>query len=173
MVNTYLYIKILSYICESKISKNMKARIFTILFVSFTFFLNAQEIMMLKTSGKVVIGDTAQITTPGNYNLYVQNGILTERVKVSLRSTADWADDAFVKTPSIVAVSESIKNNQHLVDMPSAADLVKEGYELKSMDAKLLTQIEWLWQHMIRLEEENKALKEKLASYMGQSSTQK
>ena len=118
MVNTYLYIKILSYICESKISKNMKARIFTILFVSFTFFLNAQEIMMLKTSGKVVIGDTAQITTPGNYNLYVQNGILTERVKVSLRSTADWADDAFEKTPSIVAVSESIKNNQHLVDMP-------------------------------------------------------
>lgn len=151
----------------------MKTRFFTILFVAFTFFLNAQEIMMLKTSGKVVIGDTTQITTPGNYNLYVQNGILTERVKVSLRSTADWADDAFGKTPTIAEVSQSIQNNQHLVGMPSAADLVKEGYELKSMDAKLLTQIEWLWQHMIRLEEENKALKEKLASYVGQSSTQK
>lgn len=151
----------------------MKTRFITILFVTITFFLNAQEIMMLKTSGKVVIGDTTQITTPGNYNLYVQNGILTERVKVSLRSTADWADDAFGKTPTIADVSQSIQNNQHLVGMPSATDLVKEGYELKSMDAKLLTQIEWLWQHMIRLEEENKALKEKLASYMGQSSTQK
>lgn len=128
---------------------------------------------MLKSSGKVVIGDTAQISTPGNYNLYVQNGILTERVKVSLKSTADWADDAFEKTPSLSMVSESINNNQHLIDMPSAADLVKDGYELKSMDAKLLTQIEWLWQHMIRLEEENKVLKEKLSSYMGKSSTQK
>lgn len=151
----------------------MKTRFFTILFVSITFFLNAQEILMLKSSGKVVIGDTAQISTPGNYNLYVQNGILTERVKVSLKSTADWADDAFEKTPSLSMVSESINNNQHLIDMPSAADLVKDGYELKSMDAKLLTQIEWLWQHMIRLEEENKVLKEKLSSYMGKSSTQK
>ncbi|MBK9688570.1 MAG: hypothetical protein IPO65_12770 [Saprospiraceae bacterium] len=37
--------------------------------------IDAQEIMLLKTSGKVVIGDTSQITTPGNYNLYVQHGI--------------------------------------------------------------------------------------------------
>ena len=151
----------------------MKAIFFTILFVSITFFINAQEILMLKSSGKVVIGDTSQISTPGNYNLYVQNGILTERVKVSLKSTADWAGDAFEKTPSLSDVSESINKNKHLIDMPSATDLVKEGYELKSMDAKLLTQIEWLWQHMIKLEEENKVLKQKLATYMGKSSTQK
>jgi hypothetical protein len=27
------------------------------------------------------------------------------------------------------------------------------------MDAKLLQQIEWLWQHLIKLDEENKLLK--------------
>lgn len=43
--------------------------------------------------------------------------------------------------------------------MPSATDLVKDGYELKNMDAKLLQQIEWLWQHLIKLDEENKLLK--------------
>jgi len=128
----------------------------------FMFTSHAQEILMLKSSGKVVIGDTSQITTPGNYNLYVQNGILTERVKVSLKTTAEWSDDAFDKTPSITEVAESINKNSHLVDMPSADKLVKEGYELKEMDAKLLQQIEWLWQHMIKMEAENQSLKEEI-----------
>jgi len=140
----------------------MKTSILTF-FVLFICFQNfGQAIMVLKSSGKVVIGDTTQISTPGNYNLYVQNGILTERVKVSLKTTSEWSDDAFSITPSTQTVAESIKQNQHLVDMPSAGQLVKEGYELKEMDAKLLQQIEWIWQHMIRIEAENKALKDEI-----------
>jgi len=140
----------------------MKTPILTF-FALFICFQNyGQAIMVLKSSGKVVIGDTTQISTPGNYNLYVQNGILTERVKVSLKTTAEWSDDAFSSTPSTQTVAESIEQNQHLVDMPSAGQLVKEGYELKEMDARLLQQIEWLWQHMIRLEAENKALKSEI-----------
>lgn len=136
-------------------------------FISMSFLLlltslSAQEIMLLKTSGKVVIGDTTQIQTPGNYNLYVQNGILTERVKVALKTTAEWADHAFETTPEIEQVVQSIVTKSHLHDMPSAADLVADGYELKAMDAKLLQQIEWLWQHVIRLDAENKALKAKM-----------
>jgi len=51
------------------------------LFLAIAFISSAQqEIMLLKTSGKVLIGDTTFITTLGNYNLYVQNGILTERM---------------------------------------------------------------------------------------------
>ncbi len=46
--------------------------------------------------------------------------------------------------------------------MPSAKTLVKDGYELKSMDAKLLEQIEWLWQHAIKLDKENKSLQEEI-----------
>lgn len=140
----------------------MKTLFFSVLFLFFYFQNDAQAIMVLKSSGKVVIGDTAQITTPGNYNLYVQNGILTERVKVSLKSTAEWSDAAFSRTPSIQNVAASIEKNQHLLDMPSATQLVKEGYELKEMDAKLLQQIEWLWQHLIRIEKENKALSEEI-----------
>lgn len=133
--------------------------LFVALFLAASNYVAAQDIMLLKTSGKVVIGDTAQISTPGTYNLYVQNGILTEKVKVSVKSSDDWSDDAWDKTPTLEAVKNQIQTKKHLIDMPSAADVVAEGYEVSDMDAKLLQQIEWLWQHIIKLQEENKALK--------------
>ena len=141
----------------------MKNLIFSLLFLVIAISVTAQqEILLLKTSGKVVIGDTAIISTPGNYNLYVQNGILTERVKVALKSEADWSDDAFDETPTIAEVKTSIATNQHLVDMPSASSLTKTGYDVTKMDGKLLAQIEWLWQHTITLKEETELLKKEL-----------
>ena len=134
----------------------------TLCLLLLSFGAQAQDILMLKTSGKVVIGDTSLISTPGPYNLYVQNGILTEKVKVALRDASEWSDDAFDSTPSIEDVDRSIKENNHLPQIPSAETLVAEGYELKDMDAKLLAQIEWLWQHTIKLDEENKNLKKEL-----------
>lgn len=123
----------------------------------------SQDIMLLKTSGKVVIGDTSLISTPGPYNLYVQDGVLTEKVKVALRDASEWSDDEFANTPSLQQVHTSIADNKHLVDMPSASDLVANGYELKSMDAKLLAQIEWLWQHTISLDAENRKLRQEIS----------
>ena len=128
-----------------------------------TFLCNAQDdILLLKTDGKVVIGDTTQITTPGNYNLYVQNGILTERVKVALKNATDWSDASFGKTPSLFQVKQSIEQNSHLINIPSAKEVVDDGYELQVMDAKLLEQIEWLWQYTIKLDEENKKLRSEI-----------
>ncbi len=101
----------------------------TLLFL-FSFQLFAQDILLLKTDGKVVIGDTSQISTPENYQLYVQNGILTERVKVALKESADWSDDSFERTPTLEAVQQSIKNNSHLINIPSAEEVSTKGYEL-------------------------------------------
>ena len=134
----------------------------TILFLFTALVVNAQEIMLLKTSGKVVIGDTTQITTPGNYNLYVQHGILTEKVKVSLKNTSDWSDQAFGNTPTLEEVKKSIEQDSHLPQMPAAAELVKSGYEVTTMDAKLLAQIEWLWQYTLQLSAENEVLKKRI-----------
>lgn len=133
-----------------------------ILFI-FIQSLSAQEIMLLKSSGKVVIGDTTQIATPGNYNLYVQNGILTEKVKVSLKNTSDWSDDSFSATPNLDEVEKSIIEDKHLINLPSAEEVVKQGYEVTNMDAKLLEQIEWLWQYTLQLHKENEKLKERIA----------
>lgn len=134
--------------------------IFIFFFSAGSFFssVGAQEILLLKSSGKVVIGDTTQIMTPGNYNLYVQNGILTERVKVALKSSAEWADNAFENTPELGLVEKSILDKKHLLRMPSAESLVENGYELKEMDALLLQQIEWLWQHLLTLSKQNEAM---------------
>ena len=125
--------------------------------------MSQNDVMLLKPNGRVVIGDTTKINTNGNYRLFVQEGILTERVKVALKNTSQWSDDAFEKTPEISEVEALINSEKHLKDMPSAAELVKaEGYELMSMDAKLLRQIEWLWQHMIALSKKNEALEKAL-----------
>lgn len=134
----------------------------TICLFLFCISAHSQDVLLLKTSGKVVIGDTSLISTPGPYNLYVQNGILTEKVKVALRDASEWSDDAFEFTPSLEEVDNSIRLKKHLPQIPSAKELVLNGYELKSMDAKLLAQIEWLWQHTIKLDEENQQLKKEL-----------
>ena len=134
----------------------------TICLLLLSFSAQSQDIMLLKTSGKVVIGDTSLISTPGPYNLYVQNGILTEKVKVALRNAAEWSDDAFESTPSLEEVNNTINEKSHLPGMPSAESLVRDGYELKDMDAKLLAQIEWLWQHTIQLNKENEMLRKEL-----------
>ena len=128
-----------------------------------TIAMAQNDVMLLKPNGRVVIGDTTKINTNGNYRLFVQEGILTERVKVALKNTSQWSDDAFEKTPAISEVEALINSEKHLKDMPSADELVKaEGYELMSMDAKLLRQIEWLWQHMIALSKKNEALEKAL-----------
>ncbi len=125
--------------------------------------VSSQDIMVLKTSGKVVIGNPTLMTTPGPYNLYVQNGMMTEKVKVAVKNALDWSDHAFELTPSLEQVQKSIHENSHLINMPSANQLVKEGYELQAMDAKILEQVEWLWQYTLKLSEENKTMKTELA----------
>ena len=55
-------------------------------------------LMSLLPDGKLKIGSVA---TPGNYNLYVENGILTEEVKVALENTSDWSDDEFDNVPMV------------------------------------------------------------------------
>lgn len=142
----------------------MSCKHFSLLSLLFllSYHISAQDILLLKTDGKVVIGDTSQISTPEDYQLYVQHGILTERVKVALKESADWSDDSFDKTPTLDAVKQSIEKNSHLINIPSAEEVSTNGYELQVMDAKLLEQIEWLWQHMIKIEAENKALRARL-----------
>ena len=120
-------------------------------------------LMSLADSGKVIIGEP---TTPGNYKLFVDGGILAEEVKVALSNASEWADDAFEKTPTIQNVKSSIEENSHLKEMPSADFLVENGFSLKEMDAKLLRQIEWLWMHMIRVSEENQQLNKEIKSLL-------
>lgn len=114
--------------------------------------------------GKVRFGDLT-VTTPGNYLLYVQDGILTEKVKVANVNAADWADFVFADDydrKSTKEVEEFIKTNKHLPNVPSAREVSENGVDMVEMDATLLRQIEELWLHVIELKKENEALKAKV-----------
>jgi cytoskeletal protein CcmA (bactofilin family) len=90
----------------------------------------------------------------------------TLSVKGKIRSSDDirvypdteWADYVFEEDyslPTINEVASYISENKHLPEMPSAAEVEKEGIQLGEMDAKLLRKIEELTLYIIQLENKN------------------
>ncbi|MBO9639366.1 MAG: bZIP transcription factor [Siphonobacter aquaeclarae] len=111
--------------------------------------------------GAVVIGQNL-LKLPGSYRLFVQEGILTERVKVALRDTDDWSDKVFApsyRLRSLNEVDQFIQRNGHLPGVPSATEMVKSGNDLHKTDAVLLEKIEELTLYMIELRKENEKLR--------------
>jgi hypothetical protein len=111
-------------------------------------------------AGKVVIGTVA--STPGAYKLYVQSGILTERVKVAVNGSGNWADYVFADNYKLLPLEEVeafIKENKHLPNVPSAEKMVETGIDVATVDAKLMEKLEELTLYMIEMNKEIKALK--------------
>lgn len=124
---------------------------------------NNNVVWNFRADGKLGIGVAdAQMTGP--YWLWVKNGIMTERVKVAVKGTADWSDKVFDKSYSLKSLSEVesyITKNRHLPDIPSAEEVVKDGIDIQQMDAKLLQKIEELTLYVIDLKKEVEILKRK------------
>ena len=121
----------------------------------------------LLVSGKVRIGNS--ISTPAGYQLYVKDGILTEKVKIATHGTTYWADYVFDEDYDLNEIEEVkafVQENKHLPNVPSTEEVNANGINVAEMDATLLRQIEELWLHVIemnekleRVESENAALK--------------
>jgi opacity protein-like surface antigen len=122
----------------------------------------------LNVTGMVLIGNT---TMPAGYKLYVEQGILTEKVKVALKTSGNWADHVFApgyQLQPLPEVETFIKQNKHLPGIQSAETLVKEGgVDITDMLAKQMEKIEELTLYIIdmnkrmnKLEKENTALKQ-------------
>jgi hypothetical protein len=117
----------------------------------------------LTVNSNVLIGDPAAVTLPTGYKLYVQTGILTEKVKVAIKGTSNWADYVFGKNYNMLPLSDVesfITKNKHLPGIPSAEEVVKNGVDLAEMDAKLLEKVEELTLYIIQLQKEVNALKQ-------------
>jgi len=133
------------------------------------FYVGAQT-MRLEPNGKVIIG-TPSGGSPGSYKLYVQQGILTEKVKVAVDGTAQWADHVFApsyKLRSLDEVESFINKNKHLPGIPSAEEVVKEGVDLGTMDARLLEKIEELTLYVIGLKKDMEKMKKENESLKNQ-----
>ncbi|CAN1556399.1 hypothetical protein MCERE19_02404 [Spirosomataceae bacterium] len=135
-----------------------------------------------KTTGYLAIGDftTATSASPGTgglplpanigqasgYRLVVQDGILCEKVKVALRATGstDWADYVFepeykAKMLSLEEVEKYINTNKHLPNVPSTAEVQKEGLDFHQTSRMFMEKIEELTLYMIDMKKEINALK--------------
>ncbi len=87
------------------------------------------------------------ITATSRFRLMVEGGILSERVKVALRNTNNWADYVFAKDYQLTPLNEVetyIKENKHLPGIEAAETIVKEGLDLGDMQAKQMGKIEEL-----------------------------
>lgn len=118
-------------------------------------------------SGKVSIGlDPSDPTTfAGDYKLYVEDGILTEKVKVAWRNSSDWADYVFEDSYPLMPLAELesyVRENRHLPNVPSAREVAENGFDLAQMDAKLLEKIEELTLHLLAQQKQIDALEAQL-----------
>ncbi len=109
--------------------------------------------------GQVKIGN---VNMPKGYRLYVEEGILTEKLKVAVKNTANWADYVFAKNYNLMPLNEVeayVAANKHLPNIPSAQELVNDGMDVASMQAKQMEKIEELTLYMIELKKEVEQLK--------------
>lgn len=127
-----------------------------------TAYFTTKVQMIITKTGKIGIG-TGDATLPNtaggvdvsNYKLFVKGGILTEEVRVS----TTWADYVFNKDYNLKPLSEVetfIKENGHLPNVPSAAQVKEEGIELGNMAKIQQEKIEELTLYIIEQDKINK-----------------
>jgi len=119
--------------------------------------------MFLNDDGQVSIGldPNHPNTFKGDYSLYVGTGIMTEKIKVAIHSSDDWADYVFNDDYQLMPLEEVelfVEENNHLPGVPSAQEVAEEGIDVAEMDAKLLEKIEELTLYMIELKKQNEQL---------------
>lgn len=95
------------------------------------------------------------------YKLAVAGSVVAESVKVKLKG--NWPDYVFNEDyhlPSLQEVEKYVTEHQHLMDMPSAAEVQKEGQDLGDMNRRLLQKVEELTLYLIDLKKQQTALQE-------------
>jgi hypothetical protein len=75
----------------------------------------------------------------------------------------DFVFDESYRLGSLEETELFIRMNRHLPDMPSAAEVAREGLNLAEMNLKILRKVEELTLHVINQEKKIRALEEKLA----------
>ncbi|NDI99533.1 hypothetical protein GWA97_10650 [Flavobacterium sp. LaA7.5] len=102
---------------------------------------------------------TAGGVNVNSYQLFVKGGILTEEIRVNLKSPSNWADYVFEENYTLLSLEEVecfIQENGHLPNVPSAETLSRDGLNLSEIAKIQQEKIEELTLYII---EQNKRLK--------------
>ncbi|OQP64633.1 hypothetical protein [Niastella populi] len=143
-------------------------------------FRRSENIMELREFGSIVFSSGATsgsatnkviITSGGNVGigttnpqakLAVNGDIFSKKVKVTQSGWPDYVFASGYKLPPLAEVEQFIKQQHHLPDVPSAAEVEKNGLDLGDNQAALLKKIEELTLYIINLNKEVEALKQEL-----------
>lgn len=120
--------------------------------------VSATPWMVFKPNGNIGIGTT----DPGSYKLAVAGTLAARRVKVTQEAWADFVFQPDYKLPSLSEVEKYIKKEQHLPEIPSAAEVQKEGLDLGEMNKKLLQKVEELTLYLIDQQKQLKGQQEQI-----------
>lgn len=110
--------------------------------------------------GPVVIGSVSSF--PAGYKLFVDDGILTERLKVAVNGSGNWADYVFAEDYKLMPLEDVeafVKEHKHLPNVPSAEAMVESGIDVATVDAKLMEKIEELTLYILDLQKQINQLK--------------
>jgi hypothetical protein len=133
--------------------------------VPIRFITNGVECMRLNTNATITVGTTVT-SMPAGYKMYVAGGILTEKVKCALVTSANWSDYVFdqkYRLNSLSNVETYVKKNKHLPGVPSGDELVKDGgIDMNQMFAKQMEKIEELTLYIIAQNKQIKMLKRRI-----------
>ena len=121
---------------------------------------------------QLIGGNNERIAT--GYQLSVAGKIIAEEVRVELRAL--WPDYVFGKNYKLMPLDElekSIKKNKHLPNIPSAAEVEKEGISLGDMNKRLMEKVEELTLYIIDINKKNMVLADKVQKLEEQSKSNK
>jgi len=119
--------------------------------------------LYMNLSGNVAIGTTA---VPSGYKLAVAGNAIAESMTVKLQSA--WPDYVFKKDRALMPLADLkayVDKNQHLPEIPSAAEVEKNGQDLGEMNKLLVKKMEEMTLYMI---EKDKQIKDQQAELKAQ-----
>jgi len=109
----------------------------------------------LAVAGNVGIGTTTPLA-----KLSVNGNILATEIKIKTNiEVPDYVFDPRYQLPKLSTIEDYVKRHRHLPEIPSAAEIQKEGVDLTQMNLSLLKKVEELTLHLIEKEKEIEKLK--------------
>jgi hypothetical protein len=109
-------------------------------------------------SNAITISTTQNVgigTTNPQAKLAVNGDIFSKKVKVTQTGWSDYVFEKEYKLPSLAEVEKYIRQNKHLLDIPSAKEVEENGLDLGDNQALLLKKIEELTLYIIEQNKKN------------------
>ncbi|MES2277546.1 MAG: hypothetical protein V4592_16090 [Bacteroidota bacterium] len=108
------------------------------------------QAVLTANNGNVGIG-----TTSPDEKLTVYGKIHSQEVKVDLSVPGpDYVFEPTYKLPSLAEIKTFVDKNHHLPEIPSAAEMAKNGLDLGDMNTRLLKKVEELTLYLIQQKDE-------------------